>query len=197
MARTGYRVFIFDYRGYGKSTGISTEAGLYEDARAGLKWLHDNNRVTDTTVWIMYGYSMGTAPACELTAHYQENPYQMKPSRLILESPFASAEIMVQDASGLALPGSYIVNLKIDNAEEIKTVDIPFLWLHGQLDDFLNIATHGETVFRNYPGPAGYPYRVPEAGHGNVPKYIGLSAYIDGLRAFISGNSQPFGIVPQ
>ena len=37
-----------------------------------------------------------------------------------------------------------ITDLKIDNAEEIKKVKQPFLWIHGTNDNFLNYKTHGQ-----------------------------------------------------
>jgi hypothetical protein len=62
----------------------------------------------------------------------------MNPSKLILEAPFASAETMIQDASGLALPSEFFTTLKINNAEEIKSVTQPFCWIHGEDDDFFS-----------------------------------------------------------
>jgi hypothetical protein len=41
----------------------------------------------------------------------------------LLEAPFASSKVMVQDATGLSLPASFVTDLKIDNAEEIKKVE--------------------------------------------------------------------------
>lgn len=34
-----FGVLIYDYRGYGKSEGIPTEEGMYEDVRAAMNWL--------------------------------------------------------------------------------------------------------------------------------------------------------------
>ena len=35
----GLDVFIFDYRGYGRSDGVPSEEGLLADARAARRWL--------------------------------------------------------------------------------------------------------------------------------------------------------------
>ena len=98
--RNHYGVLMVDYRGYGLSCGEPTEDGMYADVDAALKWLKDNG-LSDSRL-IMYGFSLGSAPACELTA----NPRSLIPSKLILEAPYASAEVMVQDAAVLAMPSS-------------------------------------------------------------------------------------------
>ncbi|HEY4799654.1 MAG TPA: alpha/beta fold hydrolase, partial [Bacteroidia bacterium] len=134
LAHTGgknhYGVLMIDYRGYGLSKGAPTENGLYADADAGLQWLKQRG-LSDNRL-VIYGFSMGSAPATYLSA----NPRGMTPSKLILEAPFASAATMVQDASQLAMPGSFATNLKINNAEQIKKVNQPFFWMHGDNDNF-------------------------------------------------------------
>ena len=174
-----YGVLMIDYRGYGLSEGKPTEDGLYADVDAALQWLKlkglTNNRL------MIYGFSMGSAPACELT----NKPRSMTPSKLILEAPFASADVMANDASGLNMPGSFFSNLKIDNAEEIKTISQPFCWIHGNNDNFLNINTHGEVVFKNYHGIYQEAHRISGADHGEIPAKMGFTNYVNTLSNFI------------
>ena len=170
-SKNRFGVLMVDYRGYGLSDGKPSENGLYADVDAALKWLQ-NKGLTNNRL-VMYGFSMGTAPATKLSA---EN-YSMKPSKLLLEAPFASAEVMVQDASGLAMPGEFFTNLKINNAEEIKMVQQPFFWIHGEADDFLNINTHGEVVYNNYTGIYKEAHRIPNAGHSTIETTMGFQNY--------------------
>lgn len=181
-------VLMIDYRGYGRSTGEPSEEGLYADVDAAMQWLQSEGLTDDRL--ILYGFSMGTAPATELTA----NTRSMIPAKLILEAPFASAEVMAQDATLLALPGSYVTNLKIDNAAEIQKVQQPLLWLHGTADDFLNIHTHGEVVYKNHLGSEGvgkFPRRIIGAGHSDLPEVMGgtdnFQLYLQIVRDFING----------
>jgi alpha/beta superfamily hydrolase len=174
-----YGVLMIDYRGYGLSEGKPTENGLYADVDVALSWLKfnglSNNRL------MMYGFSMGSAPACELT----NKPRSIKPSKLILEAPFASVDVMVNDGSMLNMPASFFTNLKIDNAEEIKTIQQPFCWIHGTNDNFLNINTHGEVVYKNYNGIYKDAYRISGADHGEIPKKMGFDNYLNTLSNFI------------
>ena len=183
LAHTGgknnYGVLMVDYRGYGLSNGSPSEDGLYADVDAGLNWLKERGLTSDRLV--MYGYSMGSAPACELTA----KPRSLAASKLILESPFASAAVMVQDASVLGMPTSFVTNLTIDNAEEIKIINQPFMWMHGTADLFLNINTHGQVVYDNYQGSHKEDHKLNGTNHNNVPVMYGYQNYCDDINSFI------------
>lgn len=175
-----FGVMMIDYRGYGLSEGVPTEDGLYADVDAALKWLKIKGLTDDRLV--MYGFSLGSAPATKLSV----GTYSMKPAKLLLEAPFASAEVMVQDASGLAMPGTFFTDLEINNAEEIKKVPQPFFWIHGEADDFLNVDTHGAIVYSNYNGTYKEAHRIANAGHGTIPATMGFQNYLNIVGNFIT-----------
>ncbi|MBC7382082.1 MAG: alpha/beta hydrolase [Bacteroidia bacterium] len=174
-----YGVMMVDYRGYGLSEGSPTENGLYADVNAALQWLKEKG--IQKNCLMLYGFSMGSAPATELTA----NPTVLTPAKLLLEAPFASAAVMVADGAALNMPGSFVTNLKIDNAEEIKKVKQPFFWIHGVNDNFLGINTHGEVVYKNYTGSYKEAHRINGADHGEVPAAFGFVNYLDAIEKFL------------
>lgn len=179
-SKNRYGVLMIDYRGYGLSEGKPTEKGLYADVDAALQWLKSNGLTNNRLV--IYGFSMGTAPATKLTAE----PQSMIPHKLMLEAPMASAEVMVQDATGLALPGSFATDLKVNNAELIKKVQQPLFWIHGVNDDFLSIKTQGELVYKNHMGIYKEAHRINGAGHSDVPKVMGFQNYLKAVGDFIT-----------
>jgi alpha/beta superfamily hydrolase len=183
LAHTGglhrYGVLMMDYRGFGMSTGVTTESGLRTDVNTCMQWLKDKGLTSERT--IIYGYSLGSSPATQLAAY----PEALTPSKLILEAPFASAETMVQDAAVAALPSSYFTNVTLNNQEVITHVNQPFCWIHGIDDDFLKINTHGEVVYNHYTGSYKEAHRVPGAVHNNVPAVWGYEAYLEALAQFI------------
>jgi pimeloyl-ACP methyl ester carboxylesterase len=85
----------------------------------------------------------------------------------------------------LSFPASYFVNVKIDNAEEIKKVNVPLLWIHGEADSFLSIHTHGELVYNNYAGPSKTAVRVPGGNHEDTPFILGYTNYLSEILKFI------------
>ncbi|MGB3946591.1 MAG: alpha/beta hydrolase [Bacteroidia bacterium] len=178
-SKNKYGVLMIDYRGYGLSEGKPSEEGLYADVDAGLKWLKSKGLTHERL--IIYGFSMGSAPATQLSA----GNYSLKPHKLMLEAPFASAEVMVQDGSGLAMPGAFFTDLKIDNGEEIKDINQPLFWIHGQDDDFLSITTHGEVVYANHSGTYKEAHRIADAGHSTIQETMGFQNYLNAVGAFI------------
>lgn len=177
--KNNYGVLMMDYRGYGMSKGDPTEEGMYADVDACLQWLKAKGLNNSRTIF--YGFSLGSAPATELTS----KPRTLSPLKLILESPFASSAMMVADASQLNMPGIYFTELKIDNAEEIKNVNQPFMWIHGEKDAFLNVETHGQTIFNNYKGKYKEAHRIENADHPNVPVVWGIDSYKTAVLNFI------------
>ena len=175
-----FGVMMVDYRGFGLSLGTPTEEGMYADVDAAITWLKSRGLTGDRL--ILYGFSLGCAPATYLAAH----PRSLVAQKLILESPFASTGSLADDATGLDLPASAVTSLKFDNAEQIKSAMQPLCWMHGMSDMFLNIATNGEVVFANYKGPHKEAHRIPGADHATVPQTWGFQNYTDSLAKFIT-----------
>jgi fermentation-respiration switch protein FrsA (DUF1100 family) len=77
----GLDVLILDYRGYGRSAGRPTEAGLYLDAAAAWDYLVKTRGVAPSDI-VVFGRSLGGAVAARLAA-------DARPGALILESTFS------------------------------------------------------------------------------------------------------------
>jgi fermentation-respiration switch protein FrsA (DUF1100 family) len=176
-----FGVMMMDYRGYGLSEGSPTEEGLYADVDAALAWLKSKGLTEDRLV--LYGFSLGGAPAVELTA----NPRSLKPRWLITENAFASPELLEQDATKLDIPGSFFTNVKADNAEKIETVQQPYLNMHGDADAFINFTTHALEIRKNYRGKHLEAVTVKGADHEDLPTVMG-SKYLPTIEHFLTTN---------
>ncbi|KAF2272008.1 alpha/beta-hydrolase [Westerdykella ornata] len=62
-------VLAFDYRGFGKSTGTPSEAGILEDAHAVVKWAMTTAKIPPSQI-VLLGHSLGTAVACAIADLY-------------------------------------------------------------------------------------------------------------------------------
>lgn len=176
-----FGVLTFDYRSYGLSEGTPTEAGMYDDADACLTWLKSKGLTNERLVF--YGFSLGSACATELAA----SPRAMRPDKLILEAPFSNSDAIANDgAGGFALSASFFADTKIDNAAKIERVTQPFLWLHGVNDDFLQLKTHGEIVWKHYKGSKGTALRIEGAMHSTVPSTMGYANYMKAISDFLT-----------
>lgn len=183
LANTGnknrFGVLMMDYRGYGLSTGKSTEASLYQDVRTCLNWIHSKGVSNERVV--MYGFSLGTIPAIDLAAFYTT----ATPHKLILESPLASAENLTEEALLIDVSPSFFTSLVFDNVEKIKSVSQPLMWMHGIADDYLAIS-NGEAIYQRHGGSYKEAHRIHGANHGDVPLIMGFSTYTKKVLTFIT-----------
>lgn len=175
-----YGVLMFDYPGFGMSGGKPTEENMYSSTEAALSWLKSKGLVNNRLV--MMGFSLGSAAVCEVAGN--PNRFSLSPNKILLEAPFASAEILIQDGGLLSMPGSFLVDLKIDNATEIKKVNVPLLWIHGLNDAFLSVSSHGQLVYDNKQS-LKEKCLVPGGEHENTPYVMGYEAYLTKIKNFI------------
>ncbi|XP_022101505.1 protein ABHD13-like [Acanthaster planci] len=85
-AMCGCNILFLEYRGYGRSEGRPSEAGLYRDAQAALDYLHRRGDV-DTRRIVVFGRSLGGGVAIHLTSQACN---RSKIAGLIVENTFTS-----------------------------------------------------------------------------------------------------------
>lgn len=79
-------LLMVEYRGYGLSSGVPTEKGLYADARAAIDYLFTRHDL-DLNQIVLFGRSLGGAVAIDLAAHTE---YSQRIMCVILENTFTS-----------------------------------------------------------------------------------------------------------
>ncbi|MFD1552004.1 hypothetical protein DNU06_01110 [Putridiphycobacter roseus] len=171
-------VLMFDFRGYGMSEGTPDEAGLAEDMDAAINWLIAKNANPSNVIY--YGYSLGCIPVIDRAAYRTD----FQPKKIILESPLASVENLANSSTIINLHPAFISNLRFNNAEKIKDVKVPLLWIHGVEDDYIAIE-NGELVYQNHQGTYKKAIRVENAKHGDIPKIMGYTTYLEAIHNFL------------
>lgn len=180
LYRAGFDVFIYDYRGFGKSTGRSSQDGLYADASAALRYVLGRTDV-DSSVIVHYGYSLGGVPAL-----YSASVLH-KPHALITEAIFMSGETLMQSGTLLNIPGDFLLEGAFNNAQYMRDRTCPVLILHGTDDTFIDIEQNGQALYDIAARPRTF-IRVNGAGHNNIPTTLGEQQYIERIIAFIRGS---------
>lgn len=137
--RLGLNVFIFDYRGYGRSQGAPDESGFYRDAQAAWRYLVETRAVPADNI-IVFGRSLGGAVAAQLTS-------QVQPGGLILESTLSSARDFARALYPL-LSRLVVLRYDFDTAASLASVRCPVLVLHSQADEIMPYQL-GEKVYRS------------------------------------------------
>lgn len=180
LARLGVDVLLLDYRGYGRSQGRPSEAGVARDARAGLDFLRDEGRRAPEQIVVM-GHSLGGAVAVELAAG---RPL----AGLILQSTFTSVADISRATIGFGM-GTLLVDI-FPSDQRIGRIQAPLLAIHGDRDTIVPFEL-GQQLFRGAPEPKSF-HRVRGAGHNDI-SMVGGVEYFETLRAFLRGISPAGG----
>lgn len=130
----GLHCLIFDYRGYGQSTGKPTEEGTIVDALAGRQWLLENKQIATENI-IFFGRSLGGSVAALAAARIAEAP----PAGLIIESSFTSVPQMGAHVYPW-LPVRWFARFSYDTQAAIATVSCPVVIIHSPDDEIVPFA---------------------------------------------------------
>lgn len=145
--RLGYGVLIFDYRGYGRSSGKPSEAGLYLDAESAWAHLTRRRGIAPDRV-VLFGESLGGAVAARLAAR---QPPREQPGALVLASVFTSVPDLAADLYPW-LPARWLARLRYDTAEALTQIRSPVLVAHSPDDEIVPFR-HGQRLFQAAPAP--------------------------------------------
>lgn len=171
--RLGFSVLIFDYRGYGRSTGKPSEAGLYQDAQAAWDHLTRQRGIPPGRI-VLFGESLGGAMAAWLAAHG-------KAGALVLSSVLISAPALAADLYPW-LPTRWLVRMRYDTRAALAEVNCPVLVAHSPDDEIIPFR-HGKMLF----GAAAEPKTFLQLAGGHNDGFIFLRAeWVDALAGFLN-----------
>lgn len=173
----GVSVFMYDYRGYGRSAGNPTEGGTYADARGAYRWLAQQRKVSSDRI-VLRGRSLGGAVSLQLAL---EVPHL----GLILENSFTSASDMGQ-RSFPWLPVRWLIRNHFDSLEKIGRYHGPLLITHGTQDTIVPFEM-AQRLFRRGNEPKWF-HAVPGADHNDLPPlhdpgyFAAISEFLEGCQ---------------
>jgi fermentation-respiration switch protein FrsA (DUF1100 family) len=179
LAQLPIHVFLFDYRGYGRSQGSPDEEGLYLDAEAAYDALVSRPEIDSSRIFL-FGRSLGGAVAAELAL-------RRPAAGLILESTFTSARDMAWKTFR-PFPVHWIIKSRFDTLDKIRRIRLPLLLLHGTQDDIVPFKM-GQRLFEAASEPKQF-YPIRGAGH-NDTYLVGGDDYFEQFRLFLTRFSMP------
>jgi len=168
----GLAVLIFDYRGYGLSSGHPDEAGTYRDVEAVWHYLTAERRYAPGEI-VLFGRSMGAAIAAHLAR-------KVEAGGVILESAFTSAP----DLAGRYywyLPVRWLARFHYATADYVDDIRSPLLIVHSPQDEIVPFE-HAREIYRR----AREPKTLLEIlGDHNQGFLLSGPRYTEGLGRFI------------
>lgn len=175
--KLGYNGVVFDYRGYGRSKGIPSEAGLVEDARAVREYLITEQGASPESL-IYFGESLGGGVACALAA-------EIPPAGLIMKSTFTSVPARAAEIYPF-LPVRWIARTRFESDSRIAKIACPKLFLHAHNDDVVPYH-HGQRLFELAGEPKTW-LDIP-GGHSTGPLELGKE-FSSVVGQFIAENTE-------
>ena len=163
----GLGVLAYDYRGYGRSDGRPSEAGVYRDAHAA----YDSERATGTPSEriVCFGESLGSAVTLELAT--------ARPcAGVALASPFTNLADVARRHYG---PLGLLAGARFDALANVTRLTVPLLIVHGDRDEIVPFEL-GERLFAAAREPKRF-VRARGAHHNDV---FDAPAVVDTIAAF-------------
>ena len=165
-------VFVYDYRGYGKSEGTSTASSLLADGRSARKWLAERENIAESEI-IQMGRSLGGAVAIDLASRDGAKA-------LIVESTFTS----LPDVASCLLPGvpaRYLLWEQLHSVKKIEKYEGPLFLSHGTADTLIPFE-QGKRLYETAGSEKKAFYPVQGGDHNTFPP----AGYYENLRKFLA-----------
>lgn len=158
FTRHGFDVLMVDYRGYGKSTGKRTEAGIKKD----LQYVYDRlKEQVDEKFITLYGRSLGSGFATKLASNNN-------PRLLILDAPYYSVKHITKRFLPI-MPMALILRFPVKTYRWIEYVNCPIKIIHGTSDKLIPFTTSVKLSKINPKWTRLYP--VIDGGHNDLHTY--------------------------
>lgn len=174
-------VFIFDYRGYGKSQGRPNEKGVVADGVAAIDWLTERTGLPSDEL-VYFGRSLGGGVAIQVAK-------QKPPKAFVLVSTFSSI-VDVASKQFPWLPVRWVMKNRYESEQAIAEMDIPILQIHGDQDRTIP-AELGKRL--NSASPSRNKTFVLALGKGHND--LRLNSFRNDIAKFLPGRKLPEGLI--
>ncbi len=174
----GFSVLLYDYGGYGQSTGSPSEHRCYADIRAMWKYMTETLKISEDRI-VLAGCSMGGGVTADLAAN-------VKPGAVILESTFVSVPDAAADTMWW-LPVKAMTRTQYRNIDKVPHIQSPVLVVHSR-DDMVVPFEHGRRLFEAVKTPKQF---VEIHGSHGGGKFESKDIYGPALKKFLDEHFKP------
>jgi pimeloyl-ACP methyl ester carboxylesterase len=154
LTHAGLHVFALEFRGYGVSTGATSEANILADAEATLEWMSKKEGIAGKRIFVG-GLGLGANLALKIAAR---NPVH----GVVAVSPLPDLATGVASAIPV-VPLGFLLKENFELAPDLPALAVPVFFIHGTEDKVVTLGQVEQMV-----SLVGSPVRlreVPGAGH--------------------------------
>lgn len=168
----GLSILAPEYRGFAGLSGVPTEHDVNADARAAFDYLTGTLHVPPTRI-VVYGWSLGSAVAVDLTANVDE-------AAVILEGAPASL-VGIGERRYPLFPVRMVMRNPFESIAKVDRVHSPMLFLHSP-EDAIVPYEDGRRLFER----AHEPKRFVDVRGGHIDaNEIDRAVFFGAIRAFL------------
>lgn len=190
LTRLGHDVFLFDYRGYGKSYPIfPNQQGTHQDGLAALKFARNLKREIKAEKFIVFASSLGGIIGMRSLIDYK---LQHEIDLLVLDSTFMSyVDIAKFKAKTIPIftPLYPFVPILISDEyaaiDKIDQINIPTLVIHGKKDKVVPYS-FGAEIFNALKIEKKWMWTIAEGQHVDCFRYKKGNIYRDKFAQFVA-----------
>lgn len=153
LPEEGYRVIMFDYRGYGGSKGEADIRGVHQDAERMFRYVAALE--PDRSRRVLFGQSLGGSIALYVTGDLQGEDFFPV---IVVDSAFASYREIAREKMAdfwllypLQWPASLLILDTYSPINVVEKIQVPTLFIHGE-DDTVVLPHHSLDLCRKMPG---------------------------------------------
>ncbi len=160
LNEAGCSVLLYDYRGYGLSTGKCSLDGISDDGATMYRYATTELGYKPSQI-VLYGESIGTAVTCNLAAN---SPC----AGVVLQSGFSSLLSVGRHLfpALYLFPDAVFAEPHFNDSERVKSVHVPILIIHGKRDHAVPYQD-SEVLFANANQPKSLVL-LPDCGHNDM-----------------------------
>jgi len=160
LPANGFNLFVFDYRGYGKSEGKVSRKGIYEDSIAAVETIKTRADIDQNKI-ILFGQSIGGANVLAVAGRNHFDGVV----GIATDSAFASYKGVAMDHTFLLKPlAALLIGNKLSPKNSVQNIaPVPLLLIHGTADQVVPYK-HAQVLFEK----AGEPkelWTIPNGQH--------------------------------
>jgi len=160
LVEAGYQVFMYDYRGFGKSGGELDRRGMIEDVKGAFAYVGARKDV-DSRRLVSYGHSLGGAKSVAAIAEKHVDGLRA----VVIDGAFASYRAMARLVGGEL--GANLITDELSPKDCIgKISGTSLLVIHGVRDPVVPVA-QGKELFDLAKEPKTL-FEVKDGGHGDT-----------------------------